>query len=218
MKDSYFLYVSRYHKPKPNTFSMPNLFGMQSTHSYFLYVSRFNKPKRQDLLIKAWRVFQAKNPDEILVFAGCIEDQEYFDRLKSMARGLRIAFMVNVSEELLKRLYANCKATVFIPFVEDFGITPFESVMYQKPLIASNRGGYVELLKDYPLYFPITEYGTPELMVNEINLALEKFIAYDVSGLLMLKEMAFMAFRKDYKVKILNSKEFVSEIDKYLVG
>jgi glycosyltransferase involved in cell wall biosynthesis len=185
--------------------------------SYFLYVSRYHKPKRQDLLIKAWRVFQAKNPDEILVFAGCIEDQEYFDRLRSMARGLRIAFMVNVSEDVLKKLYANCKATVFIPFVEDFGITPFESVMYQKPLIASNRGGFVELLKDYPLYFPIIERGTTLLMINEIKLALEKFIAYDVSGLLMLKEMILKG--KDYKVKILDAKDlcnFVSEIDTYL--
>jgi glycosyltransferase involved in cell wall biosynthesis len=171
---------------------------------YFFYPSRFNKPKRQELLIDAWRVFQEKHPEEVLILAGSIEKQDYYDYLKQKAKGLNITFRPNISDEEMIKLYANCKAGIFVPFVEDFGIVPFEFIVLRKPLIAVDRGGYIPLVNDYPLFFPIIERVDDYLMIQEINTTLERFIRLKTIN------------RKEYKVQVTDEKEFASKIDKIL--
>ena len=172
--------------------------------NYFFYPSRFNKPKRQELLIDAWRIFQESHPKENLILAGSVENQEYLNYLKKKAEGLRIMFMPNVSDDEMIDFYARCKAGIFIPLVEDWGIVPFEFMSLGKPLIAVDRGGYISLVKDYPLYFPIIERIDDYLMIQEINTTLERFLQEKINN------------RKEYKVQITDEIEFAREVDRCL--
>jgi len=173
---------------------------------YYFYPSRFNKPKRQELLIEAWRLFQKNHPKEILVLAGSVESQKYYEYLKKKAEGLKIIFRPNISDEEMIDLYANCKAGIFVPFVEDWGIVPFEFITFKKPLIAVDRGGYMSSINNYPLFFPIIERGDDYLMIQEINDSLEKFLNLKINK----------RKRKQYKLNILNEYDFVREVDRCL--
>jgi glycosyltransferase involved in cell wall biosynthesis len=55
-----------------------------------------------------------------------------------------IEFVISPSDPVLHGLYANCYATLFPPFNEDWGMVPIEANAYGKPVIAVNRGGPLE--------------------------------------------------------------------------
>ncbi len=145
--------------------------------NYFLYVSRINNPKRQDLLLKAWRKFVKKNPKERLVLLGNIENKKFFEKIKLMVKRTRnVEIIINAPKEKLFELYANCKAVIFIPYKEDFGIVPFEALALGKPLIATNHGGFVKLIEKVPQYYKINEKESEEENIEEINDTLEEFL------------------------------------------
>lgn len=119
--------------------------------NYFVYVARFGRAKRQDMLLLAWKKFVKKNPEYSLYLLGGIENQDYFNYLQELAgKTKNVNFKVNVSNEEKYILYNNCCATIFPAFAEDFGIVPFEGLARGKPLIASEYGGYKELIKNCP--------------------------------------------------------------------
>jgi len=151
--------------------------GKSERGEYFLYLSRFNAPKRQDLLIKAWEVFSKKYPKENLVLAGHIENKKYFEKIKKLAkRSENVLIKPNLSDKEKQELYTKCKAVIFVPFKEDFGIVPFEALAFGKPVIGVDEGGYVELIRDHPQFFKIKELHSQEKMVEEINRCLENFL------------------------------------------
>lgn len=172
--------------------------------NYFLYVSRFNLPKRQHVLIKAWKKFQKAHPNEQLLLAGSTENKSYYKVLEKEIQGLNITLCPNLPNKELFNLYAHCKALLFVPFVEDFGIVPLEGISLNKPIIAVDRGGYMKFLKDYKLYFPIIERGDDFLMVDEIYNSLEAFINTKSKK------------AKKYKLQNLDEKSFVARIDKII--
>ncbi|MCK4553258.1 glycosyltransferase [Candidatus Pacearchaeota archaeon] len=144
---------------------------------YFLYVSRFNAPKRQDLLIKAWDIFSKNNPNEKLILAGHIENKKYFKKIKKLAKESRnVIIKSDLSEEENLEMYANCKAVVSVPFMEDFGIVVFEALAAGKPIIAVDKGGYVKLVDGTSQFYKIKEVPSEEEMIKEINKSLEKFL------------------------------------------
>ena len=144
---------------------------------YFLYVSRFNAPKRQDLLIKAWSIFVKNHPKEKLILAGYPENKKYFERIKKIAEESRnVIIKSNLSEDENLELYVNCKAVIFIPFMEDFGIVAFEALAAGKPFIAVDKGGYVKLIEKIPQYHKIKEADSEKEMIKEINKSLEEFL------------------------------------------
>jgi len=119
--------------------------------NYFLCVSRFNNNKRQDLLLDVWKKFVKMYPDKKLILAGGIENKRYYSRLKKKAAGIKnIEFIVSPSDKKIVNLYAGCLAGIFVPYQEDFGIVPFEFLAAGKPLIAVDKGGYVNLIKGLP--------------------------------------------------------------------
>ncbi len=145
--------------------------------NYFLYVSRINNPKRQDLLLKAWKSFVEKNPKEKLILVGNIENKKFFEKIKKMSRKIpNVEIKTNVSEKELLKLYSNCKAIIFIPYREDFGIVPFEALALGKPLIATNKGGFVKLIEKIPQYYKINEKNSEKENIKEINRVLENFL------------------------------------------
>ena len=144
---------------------------------YFLYMSRFNAPKRQDLLIKAWKIFSKNHPYEKLILAGHVENQKYFKKLNDLVKGVKnIVFKTNLNEEENLKLFSNCKAVISVHFMEDFGMTPFEALASGKPVIAMDKGGYMELLEKNPQFYKIKEVPSEKSLIQEINKSLEKFL------------------------------------------
>lgn len=144
--------------------------------NFFLYVSRINPPKRQKELVKAFKIFSKENPGIKLILVGGNEDNKYYNEIKKMSEGLNIELKSNLSFEELNNLYQNCKAGIFLGYNEDFGIAPLEVIGRGKPLIAVDEGGFVDLIKENPLFYKIKEKHDSLKMVKEIENALENFI------------------------------------------
>lgn len=105
---------------------------------FYLMVTAFAPNKRVDLAIEAFN--KMKRPLKI-IGGGQQEDQ-----LKAMA-GETIEFLGNVSRKEVIDYMARAKGFIF-PGVEDFGITPLESLAAGTPVIAYKIGGVLETLND----------------------------------------------------------------------
>jgi glycosyltransferase involved in cell wall biosynthesis len=101
------------------------------------------------------------------------------------------------NEKILK-LYEKSKAVIFVPFVEDFGIVPFEALAAGKPVIAVNKGGYVDLIKNIPQYYPIKEEENEDLFVENIVNSLKKFMKSTIKPKKIdIKNISPQNFKKD---------------------
>ena len=167
--------------------------------NFFLYVSRFNPQKRQDLLIKAWINFSKEYPNEKLILSGGLENKEYFEYIKKLSKNTKnIEIKEELDNEKILKLYENCKAAIFIPLLEDFGIVPFEALATGKPIIAVNKGGYVNLIKNIPQYYPIKEEEDEDLFVKNIEDSLKKFIKSKIKPKkINIKEISPQIFKKN---------------------
>ena len=105
---------------------------------YFLAVGRFTPYKKFDLIVDAFNEL----PYKLKIVGTGKQEKE----LKAKAKK-NIEFLGHVSEKKLRDLYANSKALIF-PQVEDFGITPLESMASGRPVIAFKGGGALETVKN----------------------------------------------------------------------
>lgn len=112
------------------------------SQDYYLSLARHDKLKRVDMIINAFR----KMPEKKLVVAsGGIET----GRLKRLAAGSEnIEFTGWLEDGKLRNLIANCRATIYIPRNEDFGMAPVESMAMGKPVIGVAEGGMLETVID----------------------------------------------------------------------
>jgi glycosyltransferase involved in cell wall biosynthesis len=101
---------------------------------FYLSAGRLLSYKHTDLAIKACRSLGRK-----LVIAGSGPEEA---RLRRLAGG-RITFLGSVSDQALKKLYAQARALIF-PGCEDFGIIPVEAQAAGCPVIAFGQGGILE--------------------------------------------------------------------------
>ena len=109
----------------------------------FVMVTAFAPNKRVDLAIEAFN--ELKLP-LMIVGSGQLEQE-----LKAMA-GPTIRFLGNIGREEIVDLLARSQALIF-PGVEDFGITPLESLAAGTPVIALRAGGVLETLTDEDTIF-----------------------------------------------------------------
>jgi glycosyltransferase involved in cell wall biosynthesis len=105
---------------------------------FYLCVSAFAPNKRIDLAVEAFNKMGLT-----LKIVGGGQQESY---LKSIA-GDNIEFLGNVDRESVIELFKEAKAFIF-PGVEDFGITPLESLASGTPVIARKIGGVLETLND----------------------------------------------------------------------
>ncbi len=106
--------------------------------NYFLMVSAFAPNKHVEVAIRAFNELGKK-----LVIVGSGQQENY---LRSMA-GPTIEFKGSCSRKEIIQLFARAQAFIF-PGVEDFGITPLESLAAGTPVIALHAGGVLETLND----------------------------------------------------------------------
>lgn len=171
---------------------------------YFFYPSRFSIDKRQDIFLKAWKIFEKKHPNEKLILAGSVEDKKYFEKIKQLSsESKNVEIKTNVEFKRLLKLYENSKGVVYPPLLEDFGIVPFEALAAGKPVIAVNEGGFVNLIKDIPQVYFIEESTSEKKFIQEIVKKLEE--------VLKIKKPL-------KKIKNIgnNAHNFINELDKIL--
>ena len=108
---------------------------------HFLLPGRLHRWKRVDLAIRAMKLLPADIP---LVIAGAGEDELEFRRLAG--NDPRIQFLGFVSDEEMRRLYANALAVLFVPKDEDFGYITVEAMLSHKPVIVCKDSGEPALL------------------------------------------------------------------------
>lgn len=108
---------------------------------YYLSTSRLEPLKRVDVLIDA---FKTMPHQKLVVASGGSE----FERLKQLAAGAaNIHFTGWATDEQLCRFIGECRATLYVPKDEDFGMSPVESMAAGKPVIGVAEGGLLETVQ-----------------------------------------------------------------------
>ncbi|MCL5011790.1 MAG: glycosyltransferase [Candidatus Marsarchaeota archaeon] len=122
---------------------------------YFLAAGRFITYKNFELAINSFITFKSKvgskSKDFKLVLAGSFSEinSNYLSSLKLISSERSdIIFVLNPSEERLKKLYSECFAVLFTAINEDFGLVPVEAMAWGKQVIALNQGGVKETVID----------------------------------------------------------------------
>jgi len=117
---------------------------------YYLTGGRLMAYKRFDIVVKTFN----RLPHLKLKVFGTGPEEE---KLKNNARS-NITFVGNITDDEKAQLYAHCLAFIH-PQVEDFGITPVESLASGRPVIAYREGGASETI----------EQGKTGVFFNEQN-------------------------------------------------
>ena len=112
----------------------------EKPENFYLVVSAFAPNKRIDLAIEAFKKLRLP-----LKIVGKGQEEE---KLREFAKGAQhIEFLGSASNEDVASLYRRAKALIF-PGIEDFGITPLESMCSGRPVIAYKAGGVCETVTE----------------------------------------------------------------------
>lgn len=155
---------------------------------FYLMVTAFAPNKRVDLAIAAFN--ELKLP---LTIIGGGQDEA---RLRAMA-GPTIEFISGADRATVVSNMARARAFIF-PGVEDFGITPLESLAAETPVIAFRAGGVLETLTEADTVF----FDNPT--VPSLVEAVRKFEDRSRHGEFSLDTSRLEAFSRDrFKKEIL---------------
>lgn len=116
----------------------------------FLVAGRIMWQKNIELAIDALRLAREQGSQARLVVAGRVDEKSrgYLALLQDRARGLPVEFRVDPTDEELLELYRSCRALLFTPRNEDFGMVPLEAMACGTPVLAVDAGGPRETVVD----------------------------------------------------------------------
>jgi glycosyltransferase involved in cell wall biosynthesis len=110
------------------------------TGDYFFSWARLYPIKRVALVVEAFTCM----PDKKLVIASGGPD---YEKIKKMAEGHpNITLLGWISDQKLIETLGKCRATIYIPVQEDFGMSAVESMAAGKPVIGVAEGGLLEII------------------------------------------------------------------------
>ncbi len=162
--------------------------------NFYLTASRLVPYKRIDVIVEAF----AQMPDKKLVVVGSGPEKE---KLKSKA-GSNIEFAGYLDSRSLISYMQQARAFIFAA-EEDFGIVPLEALSCGTPVIALNKGGTAETIKDGVTGIHFNEQ-TPADIINGVTRFEQKQNIFEPSK---LHEYACQFDRLVFEEKM---KEYVS--------
>ncbi|XP_077499366.1 alpha-1,3/1,6-mannosyltransferase Alg2 isoform X2 [Amblyomma americanum] len=118
----------------------------------FLSLNRFERKKNLALALKAVELASREVPVHLIMAGGydpeCRENVEHWDELVSLAEqlgvGQRVSFVRSPSEPAKRLLLHTCRAVVYTPAGEHFGIVPVEAMCMRRAVVACDSGGPTE--------------------------------------------------------------------------
>lgn len=109
---------------------------------FFLSTARLEDFKRVDLIVEAFRHM----PEQRLVVASGGSQEAV---LREQATGCsNIEFTSWLTDGELANLIGRCRAVIYVPIDEDFGMSPVEAMAAGKPVIGVAEGGLLETVID----------------------------------------------------------------------
>lgn len=146
----------------------------------FVSLNRFERKKNLVVAIKALVCLRNKlQPESFklvkLIIAGGYDplNQENIEHLSELRQEIvthaleeHVEFMTSVSNNDKIRLLSTCRAVLYTPSYEHFGIVPVEAMACGTPVIAVNNGGPLETIRDKVTGFLCD--STPEAFANSM--------------------------------------------------
>lgn len=139
----------------------------QIKEKIILSVGRFEpslNTKHQDVLIKAFRVISPQLPEWKLILAGGSTSEDWLNKLKQLAQGLKVEFATNISHDDLSSLYQ--QASIYWhaagygvdevknpELTEHFGISTVEAISAGCTPLVIPYGGQREIIADSKFYW-----------------------------------------------------------------
>uniref|UniRef100_A0A131YIN5 Alpha-1,3/1,6-mannosyltransferase ALG2 n=1 Tax=Rhipicephalus appendiculatus TaxID=34631 RepID=A0A131YIN5_RHIAP len=128
----------------------------KSEGALFLSLNRFERKKNLALALRAVELACRETPVHLIMAGGydpeCRENVEHWDELVSLAEQLgvqqRVSFVRSPSEAAKLLLLHACRAVVYTPANEHFGIVPVEAMCMRRAVVACNSGGPTETVLD----------------------------------------------------------------------
>ncbi|MEW6684871.1 MAG: glycosyltransferase family 4 protein [Candidatus Edwardsbacteria bacterium] len=119
-----------------------------------LFVGRLVERKGVEYLIDAFNLIAGKIEAKLIIVGEGPERHRLEELVKSYGLKERVVFKGRICQEELERCYANCDVFVLPAIVdskgdtEGLGVVLLEAMSYKKPVIASNLGGIVDIVRD----------------------------------------------------------------------
>ena len=111
---------------------------------FYLSTARLTTAKRVRLIVKAFQ----KMPNKKLIVISTGPEISYIKKLSEGYENIIIRGVLDakdaISDNKLLDLIGKCIATIYIPYNEDFGISPIEGMAAGKPCIGVSEGGVRE--------------------------------------------------------------------------
>ena len=171
---------------KPNFIDPVQVNANVKRGSHFLYVGRLSSEKGIELLIKAF-----EGTDFELRIAGDGPLREY---VKTAALHSKIKYLGKLNTNALMEEYLSAKALIFPSiWYEPFGMTIIEAYSCGLPVIASNIGASIELVKDGITGFLFTAGD-----IANLKLALKKMNTIAEIDYKKIQEQAINAHRLNF--------------------
>lgn len=109
---------------------------------YYVSLARLENFKRVDRIVEA---FLRMPQHRLVVLSGGAE----YGRLVQLAQGAdNIQFVGWQPESEIQRWIGGCRAAIYVPMNEDFGMSPVEAMAAGKPVIGVAEGGVLETIID----------------------------------------------------------------------
>jgi glycosyltransferase involved in cell wall biosynthesis len=125
--------------------NLPATVSPPSSSDPLLFVGNLWRHKRVDLVIKAL----AQLPNGSLRIIGEGPERQSLGRLaRDLGLDGRVLFSGRVEQKALSDIYARSYLCVYTPQREPFGMVPLEAAAAGRPVIATEGGGYSEVLND----------------------------------------------------------------------
>ncbi len=126
----------------------------ETTNRTFFVPGRIMWTKNLEVAIEAFQKFKqhVHEPETWkLVIAGIVDrkSEPYLERLRALAGDdASIEFRIRPPDEEMLEAYRSCFATLFTAFNEDWGLVVIEAMACAKPVVATARGGPLEIVND----------------------------------------------------------------------